>query len=62
MKISRICDKCGHDGVDIKYCGPGQDGSFGIGYCYLGGEHLHLRCQQCGYIWVEPTFDVGENS
>lgn len=61
MKISRICNKCGYDGVDIRYCGPGQNNKFGSGFCSLGGEHLHFRCQQCGYLWEEATLDAGEN-
>ena len=50
MKLE--CPKCGTGQmVGPSYC-PGR-------YCDLGHwEHLHYRCERCGFRDAEPTKDV----
>lgn len=38
------CPKCGAWGSAVRYCGGCSDRSV---------EHLHRKCERCGFRWVE---------
>ncbi len=53
------CPKCGSDNIHTSSCPGGQERLYGKlcdsdtpAYKF---EHLHRRCERCGYEWLEAT-------
>ena len=55
------CPKCSHASVSITH-----QRRYLVGICHYGDcsadEHLHRRCQRCGYQWAEACIDASEAS
>ena len=50
---SAKCLKCGSYKVSTKYCNLG-----GWEICKeIKTEHLHRRCENCDYVWLEECLD-----
>lgn len=52
------CPKCSCPELRRMFCGSGIEGQPRIKGCSLDGEHIHLICGACSYLWVERCWDL----
>lgn len=51
------CPKCSSKAHLFMFCLPGQNEVPRVQGCEVDGEHIHRQCSNCGYPWVERTYD-----
>jgi ribosomal protein S27AE len=51
------CPKCGGLFVATRYCDSHEAWAQRVLGCPPKGEHLHRRCERCGYSYVEATIN-----
>lgn len=53
------CPKCANDQLVRMFCLPDNEiNQPRMRGCTLDGEHIHLVCGACKYLWVERCWDV----
>jgi ribosomal protein S27AE len=54
------CPKCGGRDVSMSYCTDTH--AAGEYSSEVTTEHMHRRCNRCGYEWLQATLDAGVSS
>jgi len=75
FNATSICEKCFGKEARVHYCSgevliggtaairPGEESSFWKNDgCEKEKEHLHKKCETCGYCWTEKTAASGKGN
>ena len=61
VTMKKVCSKCGHDDIHVRYEGPIEwdpcwyDRKYSPPGKWPEHEYLHHTCKKCGYDWPEDV-------